>query len=130
MAVKLKGTVNCTEIQGTPRFNPLILKWRSRRFLPRLKFRADRNENQGDRVHLASEQVKSSRGLPSTRAVWLCTRAVQIFHGSTNSIQCSVNFLYILALESSFLHPIIVGSRPSNDKAVILIGQRYLLSGA
>ena len=45
-------------------------------------------------------------------------------------VQCPVNFMYIPALESSFLHPIIVGSQSSNDKAVILIGQRKLLFSA
>ena len=45
-------------------------------------------------------------------------------------IQCPVNFMYILALESGFLHPIIVGSQSSHDKAVILTGQRKLLSSA
>ena len=28
-------------------------------------------------------------------------------------VQCPVNFVYFLALESSFLHPIIIGSQPS-----------------
>ena len=45
-------------------------------------------------------------------------------------VQCPVNFMYVLALESSFLYPIIVDSQLSNDKAVRLIGQRKLLSSA
>lgn len=45
-------------------------------------------------------------------------------------VQCSVMFMYIQAPESGFLRPIIVGSKPSNDKAAILVGQKELLSGA
>ena len=52
------------------------------------------------------------------------------FHGVTSIIQCPVNFLYVLELESSFLHPITVGSLPLNNKNVILIGKRKLLSRA
>ena len=51
-------------------------------------------------------------------------------NSTTQILESPDNFMYILALESSFLHRIIVGSQPSNDKAVILVKQIKLLSSA
>ena len=54
----------------------------------------------------------------------------KVFYTFSFDVQCLFNLIFILAPESSILHPIIVGSQLSNEKAVILIGQITLLFSA